>query len=173
MCFFLKHQVFAACFSNYPGKRAPAWTSSEEAWTTERGWGAGLSVVGGVSVCCCGWSGVTYLETLPGPCALWEEERETAVLLVWTKWLRDHCQRELTERLPWLSAPLSGSTQNVFPRSRFSLCIRGSQPVASRPAGDLNKTNKQKKTHLFCTLKQVGWPGRLVSNTRELIGDCF
>lgn len=37
--FFLKHKVFAACFSNYPGKRAPARPSSVEARTTERGWG--------------------------------------------------------------------------------------------------------------------------------------
>lgn len=109
-----------------------------EVWRAAGG-RAGRRAAGGVSVRCCGWSGVTYLEPLPGVSALWEEERQTAVLLVWTKWLRDHCQRELTERLPWLSAPLSGSTQNVFPRSRFSLCIRGSQPVASRPAGDLNK----------------------------------
>lgn len=46
------------------------------------GVGAGRRAVGGVSVCCFGWSGVTYLEPLPGLCALWEEERETAVLLV-------------------------------------------------------------------------------------------
>lgn len=49
---------------------------------SEESAGGGRRAAGGVSVWCFGWSGVTYLEPLPGLSALWEEERETAVLLV-------------------------------------------------------------------------------------------
>lgn len=136
ICFYVKRTVIVACFSNYIGNTRSSLSILSSA---ARGGFGGVPEGGRRSrELAFGWSGVTYLEPLPGLTALWEEEREIAVLLVWTKWLRDHCQRELTERLPWLSAPLSGSTQNVFPRSRFSLRIRGSQPLACRPADDLN-----------------------------------
>lgn len=80
ICFYVKRIVLVACFSNYIGNTRSTLSILSMA---ARGGVGGVPEGGRRSrELAFGWSGVTYLEPLPGLTDLWEEEREIAVLLV-------------------------------------------------------------------------------------------
>lgn len=102
-CFLLHLSVFAAFFGDYRWNMSRFMSilvGSSDVWRKVRGC---ATAAGGAEICFLigrGWRICShFLMCVPSG-----RGRETAVLLVWTKWLRGQCQRDLCERLPWLPA---------------------------------------------------------------------